>query len=134
MTDAPAWREVGKMYKPQMRVLLAGMLLALAFCTGGALARDSRREAPIIGPTSWTDTLDDASGLTWLENTLQLDGQLTLSPMESLSDEVGLIQSLAEGSDGIFYLGTDEARLWSYDPISGATTDLGPPVPGECDN
>jgi hypothetical protein len=116
-----------------IRISVAGVLLALVFWGGGALARDDGRKAPIIDPTSWSDTLDDPSGLTWLENTLQLDGQVNLSPMESLSDEVGLIQSLGEGSDGVFYLGTDEARLWTYDPLSGSTTDLGTPVPGECD-
>lgn len=115
------------------RWFLAGGLLALALCAGVALALDGGPKAPIIDPTSWSDTLDDSSGLTWLENTLQLDGQVSLSPMESLSGEVGWIQSLAEGSDGSFYLGTDEARLWSYDPDTGMTTDLGTPVPGECD-
>ncbi len=120
------------MEKLHTRILIAGALLAMAFWTGGALARDDGREAPIIEPTSWSDSLDDDTGLSWLENTLQLDGQVNLSPMESLSDEVGWIQSMAKGSDDAFYLGTDEARLWTYDPASGTTTDLGTPVPGEC--
>jgi hypothetical protein len=113
--------------------LLAAVLLGSILWIGGALARDSRVQTPIINPTSWTDTLDDDTGLSWLEDTLQLDGQVSLSPMQSLSDEVSLIQSMAEGSAGTLYLGTTEARLWSYDPVSGTTTDLGLPVPGECD-
>jgi hypothetical protein len=90
--------------------------------------------APIYGDTSWSDPLDDASGLSLLVNAQQSAGQVSLNRSQPLSGDVSGIQSLVEGPDGVFYMGTDESRLWSYDPATGVTTDLGLPVPDECDN
>jgi hypothetical protein len=106
-------------------------------------AREPRRDADrgpaparalIIGETSWTDPLDDTSGLSFLEKTQQSSGQVTLSQAQPLSAGVSGIRSLVEGPDGLFYMGTDESRLWSYDPATGITSDLGAPVPDECNN
>jgi hypothetical protein len=112
----------------------AAALLALAVLAGAAGAGRQGPAAPVIGPASWADSLDDASGLSWLENSQWGSGQVTLSAMQPLSGDVGSIRTLAEGPDGAFYMGTAGARLWRYDPASGATTDLGTPVPAECDN
>lgn len=91
--------------------------------------------APIIGPTSWADSFDDGLGLSWLENTQQIDSQVSLNPSELLCDGLRyMVQSLSEGPDGVFYMGTSEARLWSCDPATGHAKDLGPPVPDECNN
>ena len=97
-------------------------------------AGSSAPRVPIAGPTSWSDTLDDAAGLTWLERTQLQPGSVSLSRTESVGEDVRSIVSLAEGPDGVLYMGTTEARLWSYDPATGVTLDLGTPVPAECFN
>jgi len=89
---------------------------------------------PIIGPTSWYDALDDASGLSWLERTQLLTDRVRLSLVEVLGGDVDSVRAMTEGPGGVLYLGTDESRLWSYDPATDTTTDLGMPVPDECDN
>ncbi len=108
--------------------------LVLVLLAGSAGAQWLAPSEPVVGPTSWTDPLDDPTGLSWLEGTQQMNGQVNLNPMVPLSAPVSGIQSLAEGPDGVFYMGTDEARLWSYDLATGITTDLGAPVPDECVN
>jgi len=113
------------------------MILALLTAVAGAQAPDpvqtQESRTPIIGPTSWSDSLDDRQGLSWLDGTRHLPGQVTLSQLEPLGEDVGAIWSIAEGPNGIFYLGIDNARLWSYDSTTGEMMDLGAPVPGECD-
>lgn len=110
------------------------LLFALSLWAGSAGARRPAPYEPIVGPTSWTDLLDDSSGLSWLEGTQQVDGQVNLNPMQPLSAAVSSIVSLTEGPNGVFYMGTAGARLWSYDLLTGLTSDLGAPVPEECDN
>ena len=89
---------------------------------------------PIIGPTSWYDALNDAMGLSWLDRTQLLTDRLRLGLTEELGENVSSIRALTEGPGGVLYMGTDESRLWSYDPITDTTVDLGMPVPDECNN
>jgi hypothetical protein len=109
--------------------------------TLGRTGPESRREAagpttlePVIGPTSWYDPLNDASGLSWLEQTQLLTDRVHLSLAEVLGENVGSITALSEGPGGVLYMGTTESRLWSYDPATNTTVDLGMPVPDECNN
>ena len=102
---------------------------------GGAQpTRAGAPNLPVIGPTSWSDALDDAAGLSWLDRTQLQTGSLSLSRTEAVGEDVHSIVSLAEGPGGVLYMGTSQARLWSYDPATGITLDLGTPVPDECDN
>ena len=89
---------------------------------------------PVIGPTSWYDALNDAAGLSWLDGTQLLTDRVRLGLTEEMGESVSSIRALAEGPDGVLYVGTDESRLWSYDPITDTTVDLGMPVPEECNN
>ena len=101
---------------------------------GAQPTRAGAPSLPVIGPTSWSDTLDDAAGLSWLDRTQLLTGSVRLGRTEAVGEDVHSIVSLAEGPGGVLYMGTTDARLWSYDPATGITLDLGTPVPEECDN
>ena len=149
------------MYKPKTWLPWAAALLAAALLAGaaGALPHPQvgqaagsgparpHREAgsepgpiaprslePIIGPTSWYDALNDASGLSWLEETQLLTDRVRLSLVEVMGDDVHSVRAMTEGPGGVLYLATDESRLWSYDPATDTTLDLGMPVPDECNN
>lgn len=89
---------------------------------------------PVIGPTSWYDALNDAAGLSWLDRTQLLTDRVRLGLTEEMGESVSSIRALTEGPDGVLYMGTAESRLWSYDPITDTTVDLGTPVPEECNN
>lgn len=93
-----------------------------------------RSDEPIIGPTSWYDALGDAAGLSWLERTALLTDRVRLGVVEVLGDDVDSVRALTEGPGGVLYIGTDQSRLWSYDPATDETVDLGMPVPDECNN
>lgn len=111
------------------------ILALLASGVGAAPAQDSGSEpaGPIVGPGSWSDTLDDTEGLTWLQDTYHIQDRVMLGETETMADDVGEIWAVAEGSDGKFYMGADNAHLWSYDPATNQTMDLGAPVPDECE-
>jgi hypothetical protein len=116
----------------------AAILTVLALLAGsaGAAAPTEPGEppaGPIIEPGSWSDTLDDTQGLSWLEHTYQANGRIALSELEVLSDDVVEVWALTEGSDDKFYMGAGTAHLWSYDPATGETAHLGAPVPAECE-
>ncbi len=89
---------------------------------------------PVIGPTSWYDALNDAAGLSWLDGTQLLTDRVRLGLTEEMGESVSSIRALTEGPDGVLYMGTAESRLWSYNPITDTTVDLGMPVPEECNN
>lgn len=116
--------------RPFLIVLTILMLLTIG-AGAQAPAPDAPR-SPIIGPTSWLDPLDDTMGLSWLDGTRQVNGAVSLSQLEPLGVDVGGIWAVAEGPNGIFYLGVDDAYLWSYDSATGAMANLGAPVPDEC--
>lgn len=113
---------------------LTALVLLVTFAAFAPLASAAPEpNEPIIGPGSWSDPLNDTAGLSWLDATVLKDGQVDLSQMELLGQDIQSIWALTEGPDDTYYLGTDDARLWSYDLLSGLTTDLGQPVPDECD-
>lgn len=93
-----------------------------------------RGQEPVIGPTSWYDALNDAAGLSWLERTHLLTDRVSLGRVEVLGDNVASVRAMTEGPGGVLYIGTDQSRLWSYDPATDETVDLGMPVPDECNN
>jgi len=101
---------------------------------GPGLSEGATILEPIIGPTSWYDALNDAMGLSWLDRTQLLTDRVRLGLTEELGENVSSIRALTEGPGGVLYMGTDESRLWSYDPITDTTVDLGMPVPDECNN
>jgi hypothetical protein len=101
---------------------------------GAQPTRSGAPDVPVIGPTSWSDALDDAAGLSSLDRTQLLTGSVRLSRTEAVGEDIRSIVSLAEGPGSVLCMGTTDARLWSYDPATGITLDLGTPVPDECDN
>jgi len=87
-------------------------LTVLALLVGVAQARQPvRSEAPVIDPPSWTDTFDDPQGLAWLESAVLNNGQVTLTQMDLLGQDVASIWANTEGPNGSLYLGSDDARL-----------------------
>jgi hypothetical protein len=112
---------------------LAALSILLSLLVGPGLSASARPEGPIITPTSWSDSFDDSQGLSWLDRARRDDGKVTLSRAQALGQDMLEAISLAEGSDALFYLGGDNAHLWSYDPTTNQSLDLGAPVPAECD-
>ena len=84
--------------------------------------------------TSWSDSFQDDSGLTWMENATVLGDDVRLSQITALGavEEGGDILAMTETANGKIYLGTDGAYLNVYDAGSGTMTSLGAPVPEEC--
>ncbi len=111
--------------------LLVGVLLLVSV---GAGVRALGPDEPVLAPYRWSDTLTDETGLSWLENSLQRNGEVTLSNRSGLGDAVqgGEILALTIGPDGRVYMGTDGAYLNVYDPVTGIIEGLGAPVPSEC--
>jgi hypothetical protein len=123
--------------KPFGRLVAVIAVLGLLAATAAAGERTERGHpappsGPIIGPGSWFDALDDTQGLSWLQGTRHGEGRLELGKAQPLGQDVKEIISLAEGADGRFYMGADNAHLWHYDDSVGLSKDLGAPVPDEC--
>ncbi|MBN1956369.1 MAG: hypothetical protein JW900_15165 [Anaerolineae bacterium] len=89
---------------------------------------------PSLTPNSWSDTFADDLGLSWMDRSGVMDGQVVLSQLRGLGESVegGDVLALTVGPDGKVYLGTDGAYLNVYDPATGVVSSLGAPVPGEC--
>lgn len=82
--------------------------------------------------SSWSDTFLDESGLTVMEQTVLINGDVVLSQIKPVSSTgMGGILALTLGADGKVYMGGDGSSLYVYDPTTGTTTNLGAPVPGE---
>lgn len=89
---------------------------------------------PAVLSTSWSDSFEDDTGLTWMENAVTLDGDVSLSQIAALGvvEEGGDVLAITEAASGKIYLGTEGAYLNVYDPVAGTITSLGAPVPEEC--
>jgi hypothetical protein len=83
-------------------------------------------------PGEWHDPMDDTFGMSAVNGTTTLGGEIVLTQLVKRADIWSAVSAMVEGGDGKVYLGTSGARLKVYDPATGSVEDKGAPVPGEC--
>ena len=73
--------------------------------------------------------MTDGSWYRWKVGAKSLE---TLPRVDTLTDHAGaVIWALAAADDGTMYLGTNKARVASFNPATSTLADLGAPAPGE---
>jgi hypothetical protein len=82
-------------------------------------------------PGEWHDPMDDTFGMSGIDNTTTMGGEIVLSQLIRHADIWYRVWAMVEGDDGKIYLGTTEGRLKVYDPSTGTMEDRGKPVPDE---
>lgn len=82
-------------------------------------------------PGEWHDPLDDTFGMSAIDGTTTLDGQIVLTQLVRCADIWYRVWAMAEGDDDKLYLGTSAQSLKAYDPTTGSVEDKGIPVPDE---
>jgi hypothetical protein len=83
-------------------------------------------------PGEWHDPMDDTFGMSAVNGTTTLGGEIVLTQLVKRADIWSAVSAMVEGGDGKVYLGTSGARLKVYDLATGSVEDKGAPVPGEC--
>jgi hypothetical protein len=80
----------------------------------------------------WRDSMQDTFGMSGMSNTTTMEGCLELTQLVKRADAGDQVLAMVAGPDGKIYMGTNGARLKTFDPVTGAVQDRGTPVPDEC--
>ena len=82
---------------------------------------------------NWSDSFDGDCGFSGMDQTVAVNGEVTLTQIVPLPKPAAgsNVLAMAEGLDGRIYLGTSGAYLNVYHPVTGSMTSLGVPVPDE---